>query len=78
MEPEHRHRAEDAQLVRAQEGKPVGDLGRQRSGAAPSGSTAIRNRRLSGMSPVEPEWAENKIRKIAHGKGWDYHALRSN
>lgn len=25
-----------------------------------------------------PEWAEEKARKIAHEKGWDYHALRAN
>ena len=25
-----------------------------------------------------PQWAEDKGREIAHDKGWDYHALRSN
>ena len=36
------------------------------------------NRVTIAADIVLPDWAEEKAREIARGKGWDYHALRAN
>lgn len=38
-----------------------------------------RNKHVTiGSAIILPEWAEEKAREIAQGKGWDYHALYAN